>query len=128
MNLNFRKEKINISSSGTFIGVVEKDLLKPSNYNKIKGNNITEERKALKRIQSNELRSYLLQNKLSHFLFLDGQNYMEKIDYQFERGSFEELDHDLSESFSEKVNLWFQKWIEDKGLDKSWGKFIEPSV
>lgn len=37
-------------------------------------------------------------------------------------------DHDLSESFSEKVNLWFQKWIEDKGLDKSWGKFIEPSV
>ena len=53
---------------------------------------------------------------------------MEKIDYQFERGSFEELDHDLSESFSEKVNLWFQKWIEDKVLDKSCSKFIEPSV
>ena len=108
--------------------MVEKDFLKPSNCNKIKRNNITEERKALKSIQSNELRSYLLQNKRSHFLFLDGQNYIEKIDYQFERASFEELDHDLSESFSEKVSLWFQKWIEDKVLDKSCSKFIEPSV
>ena len=30
--------------------------------------------------------------------------------------------------FSEKVNLWIQKWTENKVLDKSWSKFIKPSV
>ena len=36
-NVNFRKEKTNISSLEAFIKLVEKDLFKPSNYNKIKG-------------------------------------------------------------------------------------------
>ena len=26
------------------------------------------------------------------------------------------------------MNLWIQKWTENKVLDKSWSKFIEPSV
>ena len=91
-NLNFRKEKTNVSSLETFIGLLGKDLFEPSNYNKIKGNITTEERKALKSIQSNELRSYQLQDKGSLFLFLDNQDYIEKINYLF--CSFEEFDHD----------------------------------
>ena len=117
-----------LSSLEAFIELVEKDLFKPSNYNKIKGNITTEERKALKTIQNDELRSYRLQDKGSRFVVLDNQDYVEKIDYQLGRSSFEELDHDPSKFFSEKVNLWIQKWTENKVLDKSWSKFIEPSV
>ena len=50
LNINFRKEKTNISILQTFIEFVEKSLLKSSNYNKIKGNSTTEEKKALKSI------------------------------------------------------------------------------
>ena len=95
-----------LSSLEAFIELVEKDLFKPSNYNKIKGNITTEERKALKTIQNDELRSYRLQNKGSRFVARDNQVYVEKIDYQLGRSSFEELDHDPSKLFSEKVNFW----------------------
>ena len=81
MNVNFRKEKTNISSLEAFIELVEKDLFKPSNYSKIKGNITTEERKALKSIQNNELRSNPLQDKGSRFVALDNQGYVEKIEY-----------------------------------------------
>ena len=107
-----------LSSLEAFIELVEKDLFKPSNYNKIKGNITTEERKALKTIQNDELRSYRLQNKGSRFAALDNQDYVEKIDYQLGRSSFEELDHDPSKLFSEKVNSWIQKWTENKVLDQ----------
>ena len=49
-NINFRKEKTKISSLEAFIEIAEKDLFKPSNYNKIKGNITTEEGKALNTI------------------------------------------------------------------------------
>ena len=42
------KEKTNISSLEAFIKLVEKDLFKPSNHSKIKGNITTEEEKANK--------------------------------------------------------------------------------
>ena len=62
-----------------------------------------------------------------HFVVLDNQDYIEKIEYQLERSLLEELDHDPSKLFSEKVNLWIQKWTENKVIDKSWSKYIEPS-
>ena len=87
MNVNFRKEKTNISSLEAFIELVEKDLFKPSNYSKIKGNITTEERKTLKSIQNNELRSSCLQDKGSRFVALDNQDYVEKIECQLGRSS-----------------------------------------
>ena len=68
-----------------------------------------------------------MQDKGSRFVVVDNQDYIEKIEYQLGRSSFEELDHYLSKLFSEKVNLWIQKLTENKVLDKSWSKFIEPS-
>ena len=68
-----------------------------------------------------------MQDKGSRFVVIDNQDYIEKIEYQLGRSSFEELDHYLSKLFSEKVNLWIQKLTENKVLDKSWSKFIEPS-
>ena len=61
-----------------------------------------------------------MQNKGSCFAVCDNQDYVEKIDYQLGRSSFEEFDDDPSELFSEKVNLWIQKWTENKVSDKSW--------
>ena len=113
-----------INSLEAFIELIEKYLFKPSNYSKIKGNITAEERKALKSIQNDELRSYRLQDKGSRFVVLDNQDYLEKIEYQLGRSSFEELDHSPSKLFSEKVNLWIQKWTENKVLDKSWSKLI----
>ena len=118
LNVNFRKEKTNISSLEAFIELVEKDLFKPSNYSKIKGNITTEERKALQSIQNGELKSNRLQDKGSRLVVLDNQDYVEKTEYQLGRSSFEELDHNPSQLFSEKVNLWIQKCTENKVLDK----------
>ena len=63
--------------------------------------------------------AYRLQNKGSRFVVLDNQDNIERIDYQLGRSSFEELDHDPSKSFSEKVKLWIQKWTENKYSDKN---------
>ena len=68
-----------------------------------------------------------MQDKGSQFIVLDNQDYLEKIEYQLGRSSFEELDHNPSKLFSEQVDLWIQKWTENKVLDKSWSKLIEPS-
>ena len=77
-------------------------------------------------IQNDELRSYCLQDKRSRFVVIDNQDYIEMIDYQLGRSSFEKLDHDPSEFFSKKVNSQIQQWTENKVLDKSCSKFIEP--
>ena len=127
LNVYFRKEKTNISSLEAFTELVEEDLFKSSNYSKIKGNITTEERKALKSIQNDKLRSHRLQGKGSRFVVLDNQGYVKKIEYQLGRSLFEEVDHNPSKLFSEKVNLWIQKWTENKVLDKNWSKFIETS-
>ena len=68
-----------------------------------------------------------MQDKGSRFVILDNKDYNEKIEYQLGRSSFEELGHDPSSLFSEKVNLWIQKCTENMVLDKSWSKFIEAS-
>ena len=57
-NINFRKGKTNVYSLETFAELAKKDLFQPCNYNKIKSNITKEERKALKNIQQDELRSY----------------------------------------------------------------------
>ena len=48
-NVNFRKKK-NTNSLETNVELAEKDLFKPSNYNKIKENNTIEEKKVFKSI------------------------------------------------------------------------------
>ena len=62
-NVNFRKEKTNISRLEAFLKLFEIDLFKPFSYSKIKGNITAEERKALKSIQNDYLRSYHLQDE-----------------------------------------------------------------
>ena len=53
----------NINSFKTFISLVGKDLFKSSNYNKVRGYITTYKLKALKNIQTNNLRSNGLVDK-----------------------------------------------------------------
>ena len=69
--------------------------------------------------------NFVVEDKGSRFVILENQDYVERIEYQLGIGLFEELDHDPSNLFSEKVNLWIQKRKENKVLDKNWSKFIE---
>ena len=66
-------------------------------------------------------------NKGSRFVVLDNEDYIEKINYQLGRRSFEELDYDPSKTFSERVKLRSKKWTRNNVLCKTWQKFIEPS-
>ena len=126
-NINFRREKKDVNSFKTFIELVEKGLIQPCNYNKIKINVIKKERKALKNMQHDELRSYRVQDKGFRFVVLDNQDYIEKSNYQLKRSFFEELDYDPSKTLSDIVNLWIQKSTRINVLCKTWQKFIERS-
>ena len=68
-----------------------------------------------------------IQDKGSQFVVLDSDSYIENIDYQLERSSFQQLDDNPSDTFRKKVTLWNKKWKENKILDNSWCRFIETS-
>ena len=51
-----------------------------------------------------------IQDKGSRFVVLDSDSYIEKIDRQLERSSFQQLDYDHSDKFRKKVTLWVKKW------------------
>ena len=82
---------ININSLGTFIELAENDIFKPANYKRIKNNISNQERKALKDIQKDTSKTFRIQDKGSRFVVLDSDSYIEKIDRQLERSSFQQL-------------------------------------
>ena len=87
-NINYRKEKTNINSLETFIELVENDIFKPDNYKRIKNNISNQERNALKDIQKDTSKTCRIQGKGSRFVVFDSDSYIEKIDHQLERSSF----------------------------------------
>ena len=97
-HINYRKEKKNIISLGTFIELVE-NIFKPMNYKRIKNNISNQERKALKDIQKDTSKTCFIQDKGSCFVVLDSGKYIEKIDCQLERSSFQQFDYDPSDKF-----------------------------
>ena len=101
--INYQKEKTNINSLETFIELVENDIFKPDNYKRIKNNISNQERKALKDMQKYTSKPCCIQDKGSHFAVFDSDSYIEKIDCQFERSSFQQLDYNPSDKFCKKV-------------------------
>ena len=65
-----------------------------------------------------------VQHKGSIFVVLDTNSYIEKVERQINRSSFDTLDADPSPKFKEKVNNWLQKWS-DHTTDE-WKEFIRP--
>ena len=68
-----------------------------------------------------------IQDKGSRFVVLNSDNYIEKINHQFERSSFQQLHYNPSNKFCKKVTSWAKKWKQNKLLDNSWCRFIETS-
>ena len=68
-----------------------------------------------------------IQDKGSRFVVLNSDSYIEKINHQFERSSFQQLHYNPSNKFCKKVTSWAKKWKQNKLLDNSWCRFIETS-
>ena len=117
----------NIISLETFIELVDNHIFKAINYKRIKIKNNHQERKALKDMKKDTSKTCRIQDKGSRFVVLDSDSYIENIDYQLERSSFQQLDDNPSDTFRKKVTLWNKKWKENKILDNSWCRFIETS-
>ena len=65
-----------------------------------------------------------VQDKGSRFVVLDTNSYIEKVEHQINRSSFDKLDADPSPKFKEKVNNWLEKWLDN--ITHEWKKFIRP--
>ena len=116
-----------MNSLETFIELNEKDIFKPDNYRRIRNNISKEEKVALRNIQNDPSRTYRIQDKCSRFVILNNDDYINKIDYQLGRSSFEQLERDLSNTFSKKELERIEKWKQNEILDSSWYRFIKPS-
>ena len=67
------------------------------------------------RVQDKGLKVILLTNEL----------YCKKVQYQMNRSSFTLLNSDLTKIFEDKINVWIEKWISRKAIDKNWKRFIK---
>ena len=67
-----------------------------------------------------------VQGKGSRFVLLTNEPYWEKFQYQINRSSFTLLNRDARKTFKDKVNLWIEKWISRKAIDKNQKRFIKP--
>ena len=64
----------------------------------------------MKNIQKDTSKICRIQDKGSRFVALDSDSYIEKIDRQFERKFFQELDYNPSDKCHKKATLWVKKW------------------
>ena len=97
-----------MNSLETFIELIEKDIFKPDNYRGIRNKISKEEKEALRNIQNDPSRTYRIQDKSSRFVILENDDYINKIDYQLGRSSLEQLEKNLSNTFSKKVLEWIE--------------------
>ena len=65
-----------------------------------------------------------VQDKVSRFVVLDTNSYIEKVEHQINRSSFDKLDADPSPNFKEKVNNWLEKWSDI--ITNEWKEFFRP--
>ena len=77
-------------------------MFKSNNYRRIKNNISNQERTALKDIQKDTSETCRMQNKGSRFVVLDSDSYIEKIDRQLKRSSFQQLDYTLQMKFAKR--------------------------
>ena len=65
-----------------------------------------------------------VQDKGSRFVVLDTNNYIEKVEHQINRSSFDKRDADPSPKFKEKVNNWLEKLSDN--ITNEWKEFVRP--
>ena len=101
-----------------------KELFNPNNIRKIRNNLNKEEKLAFKEMKSWDDKVIRVQDKGSRFVVLDTNSYIEKVEHQINRSSFDKLDADPSPKFKEKVNNWLEKWSDI--ITNEWKEFIRP--
>ena len=65
-----------------------------------------------------------VQDKGSRFAVLETNSYIEKVEQQINRSSFDKLDTDPSPKFKDKLNNWLEKW--SYIITNEWKEFIRP--
>ena len=60
-------------------------------------------------IQNDTSQICYIQDKEPHFVVLDSDSYIEKINSQLERSSFSQLDYNRSDKFFKNVVSWVKK-------------------
>ena len=110
-----------------FLSSVEKDLFDVSKVRKVADNLTFGERTALKKFRgaSGCQRDVVvrIQDKSNNFVFLDKNIDAIKVKEQMDRGSFKELDHDISDETCSEILNWVETW-KPLGLSDNWIKFI----
>ena len=63
-----------------------------------------------------------VQDKVLRFTVLETNSYIEKVEQQINRSSFDKLDTDPSPKFKDKLNNWLEKW--SYIITNEWKEFI----
>ena len=83
-----------------------------------------EEKEAFKEIRSWNDQTGHVQDKGSHFVILDDNDYDYYIHTQINRSSFKQLGEDPSKKFDIQINNWVLKWHNKKVLNDKWRSYI----
>ena len=108
----------------SFINGIEKERFNSNNIGKIRNNLNKEEKQALKEMKSWDDKVIRVQDKGSRFVVLDTNSFIEKVEHQINRSSFDKLNTDPSPKFKEKVNNWLEKWSHI--ITNEWKEFTKP--
>ena len=95
----YRSKPSTNNSVELFTKSIEKELFNPNNIRKIRNNLNKEEKLAPKEIKSWDEKVIRVQDKVSRFAVLENSSYIEKVEHQISRSSFDKLDADPSPKF-----------------------------
>ena len=99
----YKSKLITNNSVELFIKSIQKEIFNSNNLKKTRNNDNKEEKLALKEIISWDEKVIHVQDKGSRFVVLETNIYIEKVEHQINRSSFEKLDADPT------VNNWLEK-------------------
>ena len=107
-----------------FIEAIGKDIFDTAAVNNVRPNISKEKKDALKEIRSWNNQTVRVQDKGSHFVILDNNEYEQKIQTQINRSSFKQLGEDPSKKFDIQINNWVLKWHNKKVPNDKWKSYI----
>ena len=109
-----------------FIENIEKDIFDTAAARNVQPNISKVEKEALKEIKSWNNQTVRVQDKDSHFIILDKNDYEQKIQAQINRSSLKQLEEDPSKEFDIKINNCVLKWHRKKVPNDKWKTYITP--
>ena len=64
-----------------------------------------------------------IQDKGSRFVVSDNSSDEEKVQHQINRSSFEKISENPNKIYEKRVNIWIEKWYNNKSISEKWKKF-----